>query len=182
MPKRPWDDTGARQRLGLKVGGSPNRAAGLSIGWWLFKVASAKDRTGETPVPHSPIKGRALSAAEFRTLRAECGLSQSEAQELYGVAQKTISHWENRRGATEEVALTLQALRSHIDDAVEAAVAQACELGAKTVDLYAYRANEYQSSTPASEGLPHGAHWRLLSLTASALMDKGVEVNITYAE
>lgn len=187
MNNRPWhrDQT----RLGLKI--SSDRNLGTGIGWWLYRLESVGQH-GEVNVPGPRPSGVQLiyTAAEFAILRRECGLSQSEAiQYLGGPAQKTFSIWENKLGAPigggEKRAEGLAGLRAAMDQAVQTSVALAKhkrdEDGVIGIDLYAYRAGDYVTSKPALEGLPHGAHMRLLALTAAALTAEGFNVTIDYA-
>lgn len=176
---RPWDRE--KLRLGLKL--DTNRH-----GWWLFRLEHIGDR-GEVPIDQDTEKMQpadyALTSAEFAALRRDCGLSQAEAREFLGTSQKTMSHWENRLGAPAQNygrANDLAALRNGMANAVKATVNLAREKGTTDVDLFAYRAGDYSTSVPASEGLPHGAHWRLLTLTADALTAIGCNVTIRYAD
>lgn len=177
---RPWDRE--TLRVGLKL-------AGDAQGWWLYRLEHAGQR-GEVAVPSGPDERarETMTAAEFAALRRECGLSQQEAREFLDVSQKTASFWENKLGVPVENdgrARDLVALRAAMDRAVwtvvETAVAQRDRSGVVDIDLFAYRAADYPASTPAAEGLPHGAHWRLLSLTADALARDGFNVSILYA-
>lgn len=184
--KRPWQ--GAETRLGLKIFGrdiAGKQQPEAGIGWALHRLRPSVLDQGEVAIQMSNnLDTAGLTGAEYKTLREECGLSVSELAEFHDVREGTVKKWEKTappRGAAFE----LLTLRAQID----MAAAKALELYLKTlskspdiegVDLYRYESWAYAESVPASEGLPHGAHNRIIAKTADLLADNGVSVKIEY--
>lgn len=183
--KRPWH--GAETRLGVKIGltNFPGRGAETGIGWALLRLRPPILREGEIDVPAPAVPELVeLTGAEFRTLREDCGLSLAEAAAFHEVRERTVKKWE-RDGPTEGAAAELTVLRARIEAAAETALEAyltALSEGddVQGADLYRYEAWSYPDSRPAAEGLPHGAHNRLISRTADLLASEGIPVSIVY--
>lgn len=180
-------------RLSLKVACRDNK---VQIGWAVIDLdmtASAKSgrplvaRSGESPILHADDEFRPLSAAEFKTLRQSLGLSLSEAADYLDIrSTRTITAWESGRvdlpdGAAQE----LLSLQAHMKDGAAAAVMEwrkhkdRCD----SVELYRYRSQEdYVDSRSHAEGVPLGAHSKIIEWAAEALRTEGAEVFIMYAE
>lgn len=106
-----------------------------------------------------------MTAAEFRTLREACGLSQQEAATFHGVSLRTIAHWETGRnnippGAAQEL-LDLNAM---IERGVQNVMTLVGEIAAKhgaadEIALTRYRSlDDYAGSRADREGLPWPCH------------------------
>lgn len=185
-PKRPWQ--GAETRLGLKVFGrdtAHRQQTEAGLGWALLRMRPSTIDEGEIKVPPTGTPDRIdLTGAEYRTLREDCGLSISEAAVFHDVRQRSIEKWEQTAppgGAADEMV----SLRSRIEAAAAAATEVYLDALSKRpeiegVDIYRYEAWSYPESVPAEEGLPHGAHNRLISKTADLLAATGVSVKIEY--
>lgn len=185
-PLRPWSSTGLR--LGIKVGkhGPPGET---SLGWALLRLGPRPVTSGETAVDDAVVAVRPLGAAEYRTLREDCGLSVREAAEWHQINERTLGYWESpdREGPRAGAAADLIYLRAQLARAADTAlalvksqIAAHPDLSGQSVDLARYTAHDYPFTQPAAEGLPHGAHNRLLALTAEALAKADIDVEISY--
>lgn len=178
--KRPWH--GPELRLGIKMF---QRHPEMGLGWALLRMRPHMLDDGEAAVPQADIPtSMDLTGAEYRTLREDCGLSILEAAEFHDVREGTIKAWE-KASPPSGAAGELLGLRARIEasarkalDVYLAALAKRPEIGG--VDLYRYEGWSYPDSAPAAEGLPHGAHNRLVSKTADLLAANQVSVTIEY--
>lgn len=184
--KRPWQ--GAETHLGLNifgrdVGGRQRPSAG--VGWALLRLRPPVINEGSVDIlPTLAQIDLDLTGAEYRTLREDCGLSIAEAADFHGVREGAIKAWE-RKGPPSGAAGELATLRARIESAAAAALEQARRIVTERadmggVDLYRYEAWAYPHSQPATEGLPHGAHNRLIARTADLLAVDGISVAIRY--
>lgn len=188
-PLRPWSSTGVRLalKLGAAVGPKKEWQNNMGLGWVLTRLGLAPIKEGEAAVEAVARPAPApLNAAEYRTLREDCGLSLREAAAWHNVAERTVSYWESG-GPKPEVAQELLALRAQMQAAAVLAVEVAQqqisahpEIMGQPIELVRYTAADYPLTQPAKEGLPHGAHNRLLSLTADALAQAGIGAVIEY--
>ncbi len=163
----------------------PRQGAETRLGWALLRLRPATLDQGQVVVQMSNDPDTAeLTGAEYKTLREECGLSVSESANFHDVREGTVKKWEKTappRGAARE----LLTVRAQIDTAARTALEVYLNALAKNptiegVDLYRYEAWAYAESVPASEGLPHGAHNRIIAKTADLLADNGIPVKIEY--
>lgn len=187
-PIRPWSRQGVR--LGIKMHWQMTDNGGKqAIGWVLMRMGPGVHAQGETRVPQADLpRPRALTHAERRSLREDCGLSRREAAEWHGVTERTIGYWEDGTGAPNEAAdVDLMALRLRLDAAAsqtvetaKAVIAVHPEIAGQPVDLAKYKPQDYPRTEQAREGLPHGAHNRLVNLTAAALAREGIDTIIDY--
>ena len=175
--KRPWNKK--IDRLGIKV-------CSEAIGWSLIKFAQDVDDQGDLDIqPVSLPAGTQLSNAEYATLREDCGLSLSEIAEFHNTKERTIRYWLKsgppEAAANEILQLRLQiqssatkALKTYFDAVEEHGSEPEC------VDLYRYPKHMYKESQQFEEGLPHGAHNRLVSITADLFSEHGIPISIQY--
>lgn len=186
--KRPWH--GAEKRLGLKLFGrnvTDRQQPDAGIGWMLLRLRPPVLEEGEVPVPPPDLPEHVdLTGAEYRTLREDCGLSLAETAEFHDVRQGTVKKWE-ADGPPGGAAAELAGLRAQIEAAANLAVRTYLDSLAERpeidgVELYRYQAWAYPETRQADEGLPHGAHNRLISRTADLLATCYVPVRILYAE
>lgn len=187
MTKRPWhrDST----LLGIKFGAKSSPTSSDSIiGWWLFKTRpNIIDEGTRYLLAEAPNITHHLSPAEYQTVREDCGLSRDEAAQFHEVEPKTIKQWERFKGRVPDgAAAEISGLREKLERASEAAtdtfheqLENHSELDGVTI--YKYQPESYLNSKPCAEGLPHGAHNRLLALTVEKLASDGVRVAIEYA-
>ncbi|MEM6726855.1 MAG: hypothetical protein AAF618_00020 [Pseudomonadota bacterium] len=185
-PKRPWQ--GAETRLGVKMfgrgpkGSHPNEAG---IGFALTRLRPPILAEGEETISASPeLVSAELTAAEYKTVREDCGLSVAEAAVFHDVRERIIERWQDA-GPPSGAARELLTLRAKIEEAARSALklydkALRENPTIDAVDLYRYREWSYEESVPASEGLPHGAHNRIIAKTASLLAEQGIPVRIEY--
>ncbi|MYG27714.1 MAG: hypothetical protein F4213_17115 [Boseongicola sp. SB0677_bin_26] len=187
-PKRPWQ--GAEKRLGLKLfgrGGAGSQQPDAGIGWMLLRLRPPVIEEGEVPVPAPDLPDHVdLSAAEYRTLREDCGLSLAETAVFHAVRQGTVKRWETA-GPPGGAAAELAGLRAQIEVAANVAARNYLDALAERpdidgVELYRYQTWSYPETRQGVEGLPHGAHNRLIARTADLLATCYVPVRILYAE
>lgn len=185
-PKRPWQ--GAEMRLGLKIFGryiGGRQQPGAGIGWALHRLRPSVLAQGEVTIEMSNEPDTAeLTGAEYKTLREECGLSVSEAADFHDVRERNVEKWE-KDAPPPGAAFELLTLRAQIEMAAGKALELYLNAISKNpeidgVDLYRYEAWAYAESAPASEGLPHGAHNRIIAKTADLLADNDISVKIEY--
>lgn len=184
--KRPWQ--GAETRLGIRIFGRDTvgkQQPEAGIGWALHRLRPSILAQGEAaiPMPNDPDTAD-LTGAEYKTLREECGLSVSEAADFHDVREGTVKKWE-KTAPPPGAAFELLSLRRQIDAAARKALevylnALSNNSEIEGVDLYRYEAWAYAESVPASEGLPHGAHNRIIAKTADLLADNGISLKIEY--
>lgn len=179
-----------RGGLNIRPGSPESGRSGEAIGWAALSVdltpsIIASGRVDVDDIEISPVR---LNGAEYKLLRLDCGLSQNEAATVHGVKLRTIKAWESENSMPGEEACTrLAALRASMDVAAnktldiyrEQTRAQGCE--PELVDLYIYSGDNYPSSHAYAEGLPHGAHTRLVAITAELLAAYGITVTVRYA-
>ena len=184
--KRPWQ--GAETRLRLKIFGrdtSDKMQPDAGYGWALHRLRRPILDEGEIAVPMSDLPDHIeLTGAEYWTLREECGLSISEISEFHDVREDTIKKW-GKFAPPGGAAAELIGLRMKIEVAARKALdvymnALSQNPDIEGVDLYRFHTWAYPKSAPASEGLPHGAHNRLISKTADLLAANQVQVTIEY--
>ena len=186
--KRPWQ--GAKTRLGLKLFGrnvTDRQQPDAGIGWMLLRLRPPVIEEGEAPVPTPDLPEQVnLTGAEYRTLREDCGLSLAETAEFHDVRQGTVKRWETA-GPPGGAAAELAGLRAQVEAAANVAVRTYLDALAERpeidgVELYRYQAWAYPETRQFAEGLPHGAHNRLIARTADLLAACHVPVTILYAE
>lgn len=155
------------------------------IGWALHRLRPPVLAQGEVVIPASNNpEVTNLTGAEYKTLREECGLSVSEAADFHDVREGTVARWEKvapPAGAASE----MLSLRAQIEVAARKALqvyqnALSQNPDIEGVDLCRYESWAYAESVPASEGLPHGSHNKIIAKTADLLADNGVSVKIEY--
>lgn len=179
---RPWDKPG--QRLSLKIFARnmvDAQQPDAGIGWSLAEAKLNPTQTGEVPVPPQIMGKIKMTPAEYKTAIESCGLSIQEAAAFHDVSRRKIDHWSQKGPVPEGVAGEIASLRAQLSESARQAVALWKRKGCGPVDLYRYRVNEYPETQQAEEGLPHGAHNRLLALTKDALEEEGAAVKLRYA-
>jgi len=128
-----------------------------------------------------------MTAAEYRTLREACGLSQRDAAVFHDVSLRTIGHWETGRnnvpaGAAEE----MRGLNDAIERGVENMLTLVDELAGQhgapdAVALTRYRtAGDYAGSRPDREGLPYPCHNALIGRAMLALRRLGRNAVVSW--
>lgn len=185
--KRPWQ--GAERRLGLKLFGrdlTDRQQPDAGIGWMLLRLRPPVIEEGEVPVPAPGLPEQVdLTGAEYRTLREDCGLSLAETAEFHDVRQGTVKRWETT-GPPGGAAAEMAGLRAQIEAAANVAVRTYLDALAERpkidgVEIYRYQSWAYPETRQFAEGLPHGAHNRLIARTADLLAACYVPVTILYA-
>lgn len=132
-----------------------------------------------------------MTAAEFRTLREACGLSQQAAANFFipRVHLTSVQGWESGRSRVPAgVADDLRRLDALLERAVLEMLDAWRDLAARhgepdAVALLRWRTPAaYAATHHAAEGLPHGTHGALVTRAATALRRAGATVQIGYAE
>lgn len=129
-----------------------------------------------------------LTPAERKTLREDCGLSVADAADWLGVEKRTLEGWEAGKADPKHGAyLDLATLRARLGVVAgeslllaQAQIAAHPEISGQPVELIRYTVQDYPHTQPAREGLPHGAHNRLIAMTADALAGAGIKTVIEY--
>ena len=129
-----------------------------------------------------------MNAAEYRTMREACGLSQSDAATFHDVALRTISHWESgRNNVPAGAAAELMGLNARLEQGVQNTLTTVSELTAEhgapaVVALTRYRsAEDYAGCRAAAEGLPWPCHNALIGRVMVALDRIGLRAEVSWA-
>ena len=130
-----------------------------------------------------------MTAAEYRTIREACGLSQQGAADLHSVRLRTIQHWEAGRnaipaGASAELRDLDRRLEHAVTEGVRLYHDKRGEFGdPSAVVLVRYRTPAaFAGSRPDAEGLTLDTHSALIGRLRRALEAVGAPVTIAWAE
>jgi transcriptional regulator with XRE-family HTH domain len=129
-----------------------------------------------------------LNAAELKTLREACGLSQEWLAQRANVNQRTVRYWESGKSTVpDDVARLISELDATLSRAAQEAREQARRLAlahgkAETVTLFRYASDaELWERRKDMAGLPATCHAALLARARRLLIDDGQAVEIHWA-
>jgi len=129
-----------------------------------------------------------LNAAELKTLREACGLSQEWLAQRANVNQRTVRYWESGKSTVpEDVAQLIDDLDASLSRAANEAREQARRIALahgkqKIVTLFRYASDaELWERRADMAGLPATCHAALLARARRLLINDGQSVEIHWA-
>ena len=129
-----------------------------------------------------------MNAAELKTLREACGLSQEWLAQRANVNQRTVRYWESGKSTVpDDAARIISELDVTLSRAAQEALTQARSLAlvhgkAETVTLFRYASDaELWARRKDMAGLPATCHAALLARARRLLIDDGQAVEIHWA-
>lgn len=180
-------------RLGLFIGKEHPSRSFAAVGWAVLGLPDCKAEVGKIKLDKPPKNGlleKKYSPAEFTTLLEYCGLSQKELSDYSDVDLRSVQYWISDRTAPTGVIAELNDLRTQLEFAADQILQKVNMLLSdnpslkkntlEAIDLYRYKQSNYKNTQQFKEGLPHGAHNKLIELTAEILGNAGFEVSILY--
>lgn len=128
-----------------------------------------------------------MNAAELKTLREACGLSQEWLAQRAGVNQRTVRYWESGKSPVpDDVAQVIAGIDETLETAAEQARTQARRMSLshgkpEAVTLFRYSSDaELWEHRRDMQGLPATCHAALLARARRLLIADGQAVEIHW--